>query len=209
MFHGHGECRSVLLPEAHEFLKMGYNVFMLDFRAHGNSEGEQCLVGMKETADVKAAYDYVKQQGEKQVILYGNSMGAATILKTVHDLDIHPDKLILEKPFATMMDATKGKLRLMHLPEALGTPVMFWGGVLNGEWAFNYKPYLDAEHVSCPVLLQWGRKDLRVSEHETNEIFQNLKGQKKLVVYETAAHESLYNVEPAKWLSETGSFLND
>jgi len=209
MFHGHGACRAALLNEANAFLRRGFNVFMIDFRAHGNSDGEQCLVGMKETADVKVAYDYVVGTGEKNIILYGMSMGASTVLKTIKENGLKPAKLILEMPFASLLDATVGKLKLMHLPEVLARPVVFWGGTLNGKWAFNYKPYLDANAVSCPVLLQWGRHDPRVARYETEEIFKHLKGEKKLVIYENAAHESLYKAEPEKWLSETQAFLNN
>lgn len=209
MYHGHGDCRSKLLPAANEFLKMGYDVFMLDFRAHGNSEGEQCMVGIKESADVRAAYDYVKKTGEKNIVLFGVSMGAAAVTKAMNDYnDLQPKKIILEMPFATMLDATKGKLKTMGLPTELGPLLTFWGGTLNGKWAFSHKPYEFAEKITCPVLLQWGANDARVSEKETNEIFTHLATtNKKLVVYETAGHENLYKKEPAKWLINVSTFL--
>ena len=207
MFHGHGSCKSAILPEANQFLKMGYWVYMIDFEAHGNSQGEQSLIGMKESADVKAAYDYVTQRGEKNIILYGVSMGAATITKAIHDYGIKPSKLVLEMPFATLLDATKGKLRIMGLPPFLAPALTFWGGTLNGAWAFNYKPYEYAGDIKCPVLLQWGRHDPRVTEEETNRIYSHLKPSKKLVIYESAAHESLFKKEPEKWRENVGVFL--
>lgn len=209
IYHGHGSCRSALLPEANAFLRMGYNVFTIDFRAHGNSEGEQSLVGMKESADVKAAYDYVQKHGEKNIVLFGVSMGGAAVTKAINDYDLKPTKVILEMPFATMLNAVKGKLRIMKLPSFLAPGLAFWGGTLNGKWAFSHKPYLFAEKIKCPVLLQWGRQDPRVTVDETNEIYSHLgSADKKLVVYESAAHESLYKKEPAKWLQNVDAFLN-
>lgn len=208
MFHGHGSCRAAILPEAYQFLRMGYAVYMIDFRAHGNSDGEQSMIGMKESADVKAVYDYALLRGEKKVILWGASMGASTILKAMNDDDLHPQKIILEMPFATMKDATEGQLRIMHLPVAFSPFLVFWGGVLNGEWAFAYKPNEEAQKVTCPVLLQWGRHDPRVMVNETKEIYANLKGPKQLVIYENSAHESLYSKEPAKWIASVSRFLN-
>lgn len=207
MFHGHGSCKSSILPEAHQFLQLGYDVYMIDFRAHGNSEGQQCLIGMKETADVKAVYDYVLNRGEKNIVLFGVSMGAATIIKTVHDYAISPSKIILEMPFASLLDGTKGKLRLMGLPGFLARPLAFWGGTLNGKWAFSYKPYLMADSIKCPVLLQWGRQDPRVTAAETNQIFKHLNSPKKLVIYENSGHESLFKNEPAKWRATVTPFL--
>jgi uncharacterized protein len=208
LFHGHGTCRSALLPEAKAFLKMGYNVFMIDFRAHGNSSGEQCMVGMKESADVKAAYDYVVKTGEKNIILFGVSMGAATITRAINDYHISPSKVILEMPFGSMLEATRGKLAIMGLPGTLAPLLTFWGGTLNGEWAFSYQPAVYAQQFTCPVLLQWGRNDPRVTISETNAVFNNIKSSKKLVVYEHSGHESLLEKEPAKWLENVQLFLN-
>jgi hypothetical protein len=85
---------------------MGWNVFLTDFRAHGNSDGNECSVGINEAKDVKAAYDYVSGNGEKNIVLYGVSMGAATITKAMYDYSaIKPSKIILDMPFATMQDA--------------------------------------------------------------------------------------------------------
>lgn len=209
MFHGHGDCRATLLPAANAILKMGYNVFLLDFRAHGNSQGEQCMVGIKESADVKAAYDYVRKTGEKNIVLLGVSMGAAAVTKAINDYpDLQPQKVILEMPFATMLEATQGKLKIMGLPAQLGVLLTFWGGTLNGQWAFAHKPYEFAGKIKCPVLLQWGANDPRVSEKETNEIFTRIPtSNKKLVVYETAGHENLYKKETAKWVANVGTFL--
>jgi alpha-beta hydrolase superfamily lysophospholipase len=207
MLHGHGSCSSAILPEANWFLNAGYPVYMFDFRAHGNSDGEQSLVGMKETADLKAVYDYVVSRGEKKIILFGVSMGAATILKAINDYPVRPYKLILEMPFATLADATRGKLRIMNLPEAIAPPLVFWGGVLNGKWAFSYTPYLYTGKIHCPVLLQWGRYDPRVTGNETMEIFSHIPTSRKLVVYENSAHESLYLKEPAKWVENVSAFL--
>lgn len=209
MFHGHGSAKSALLNEAKAFNRMGYRVLITDFRAHGNSEGEQSLVGLKEAADVKAAYDWAAQKGAQNIVLWGSSMGAATITRAMSDYDLKPAKIILEMPFASMHHAVKGKLRIMGLPpEPLAPFLSFWGGALNGAWAFGYKPYEHAKKITCPVLLQWGRLDPRVTEEETKLVLDHLGSrEKQLVIYDSAAHESLYKVEPEKWLATVGGFL--
>ena len=134
-------------------------------------------------------------------------MGAATITKAINDYSLHPSKLLLEMPFGSLPDATVGKLRIMGLPASLGPLITFWGGTLNGEWAFGYKPFLYAEKIKCPVLLQWGRHDPRVTVNETNAVYNHIKSNKKLVIYENSAHESLYKKEPSKWLENVNAFL--
>ena len=194
------------------FYQLGYAVCMVDFRAHGNSSGNVCTIGYNEAADVKATVDFVKAKGEKNIVLWGVSLGAATILKAMADYkDIQPSKIIIEMSFGSLNDAVKGRLRMMQLPQqSLSTLLTFWGGLEQGFWAFNYKPYVYAKQVHTPVLLQWGHIDKRVSETETNAIFQNLAStQKKLVIYEKSGHESLLKNEPEKWLETVTGFLNE
>jgi hypothetical protein len=75
LFHGHGGTKSGVIAEAESFNKMGYNTLLLDFRAHGNSEGNTCTIGYDEAEDVKLAYDYIKNKGEKKHCALGNFHG--------------------------------------------------------------------------------------------------------------------------------------
>jgi len=210
MFHGHGGHKGGNNAEAAAFRKMGYNTFQLDFRAHGNSGGNTCTIGYYEAADVQLAYDFIKNKGEKNIVLWGISMGAATITKAVYDYDaVQPQKIILEMPFGTIEDAVKGRVKMMGLPaQPISTLLTFWGGVEHGFWAFNMKPEEYAKKISCPVLLQWGANDPRVSRSEEDILFANLgTSNKKFIVYNTAAHESLCKKENEKWVAAVSDFL--
>ncbi|MES2429996.1 MAG: alpha/beta fold hydrolase [Bacteroidota bacterium] len=208
LFHGHHSNRSGVLYEAEMFRQLGYNTMLIDFRAHGNSDGNTCTIGYREAEDVKLAYDFIKAKDEKNIILWGISMGAAAITKAVSDYQLTPSKIILEMPFGTLVEAAEGKLRMMHLPpEPASTLLIFWGGVENGFWAFNMKPAEFAKKITSPVLLQFGKNDLRVTRNEINDIYNNITAPKKLVVYENSGHESLCEKENSKWRSEVNSFL--
>ena len=208
LFHGHGSKKSAVLTEAYSFQKMGYNTLLVDFRAHGNSEGNTCTIGYKEAEDVKLAYSYLQQQGEKNIVLWGISLGAATITKAVNDYGITPQKIILEMPFGSLPDAVAGRVSIMGLPkEPITTMLTFWGGIENGFWAFSLKPSEYVKKIKCPVLLQHGSKDSRVTETETKEIFDNISTNKKWVEYTESAHQSLCTNEHTKWVTEVSSFL--
>jgi len=209
LFHGHGNKKSSVLGEAAGFRKLGYNTFLTDFRAHGSSGGNTCTIGFYESEDVKLAYDFVKQKGEKNIVLWGISMGAAAITKAMNDYPLEPTKVILEMPFASIVQAAEGRIKMMRLPgQPLASFITFWGGTLHGFWAFGMKPSEFAKKIQVPVLLQWGRQDPRVQQAETDAIFENLPGKKQLVVYETAGHESLCDQEHDKWMASVAGFLN-
>lgn len=209
MFHGHGSKKSSVMDESIGFRKMGYNTFMVDFRAHGNSGGNTSTIGWHETEDVKLAYNFIKGKGETNIVLWGISMGAAAVSKAMDEYNIQPSKVILEMPFASILQAAEGRIKMMNLPaEPLAGFVTFWGGVENGFWAFNMKPAEFVKTIKCPVLLQWGKNDPRVQQSETNLIYANITAPKKLVVYESCAHESLCTKENEKWMKEVNEFLS-
>ncbi|MGG9960115.1 alpha/beta hydrolase [Ferruginibacter sp. SUN106] len=208
LFHGHGGKKSGTNAEAEAFRKLGYNTFQLDFRAHGSSEGNTCTIGYYESEDVKLVYDFVKSKGEKNIVLWGISMGAATITKAINDYQLQPNKIILEMPFGSIVEAAEGRIKMMGLPaEPLARLITFWGGTEHGFWAFNMKPVEFAKKITCPVLLQWGANDPRVSRKEIDDIYSNIYTEKKLVVYDSSAHESLCKKENEKWVSAVEEFL--
>ena len=210
MFHGHGGSKSGIIAEARQLHEMGYHLLLTDFRAHGNSEGNTTSIGIYESRDVKAAYDYMVSRGEKNIIIWGISLGAATALKAIDEFGLKPDKLILEMPFGSLHNAVQGRMKTMGLPaEPLSTLLTFWGGIEIGSWAFNHRPVVYAQKVNCPVLLQWGAKDKRVTESETNDLFRNISSHNKIMIkYQQSGHESLFKKETAKWVSVMSFFLN-
>lgn len=209
LFHGHGSNKYGVISEAEAFRKMGYHTLLTDFRAHGNSGGNTCTIGYHETEEIKLAYDYIKYKGEKNVILWGISMGAAAITKAMNDYTLQPSKIILEMPYGSIVEAAGGRIKKMGVPkQPLAIFITFWGGVEHGFWAFNMNPATFAKKITVPVLLQWGANDPRVSRAETDRIYTNLSGEKKLVVYENSVHESLCKKENTKWLNEVQDFLS-
>jgi pimeloyl-ACP methyl ester carboxylesterase len=91
--------------------------------------------------------------------------------------------------------------------EPLALFITFWGGIEQGFWAFGMKPSEYAKKINCPVLLQWGKNDPRVSKVEINAIYNNIHGPKKLVVYNNCVHESFCDKENEKWVNEVKNFL--
>ena len=213
LFHGLTMNKEILLPEANDFHYQGYNVMLVDFRAHGNSEGNNTTVGLREAEEVKLAYDHVTAKGEKNIFCWGTSMGAVAIIKALSDYQLKPAGVILEMPFGSMQEHVKARARTIGFggfPEKpFGLLVTFWMGVERGFNGFKFQTAKFAKDISCPVLLQWGRNDNLVLPKETNRIFDAIpSSQKKLVVYENSDHESFLLREPQKWRSETEQFLS-
>ena len=210
LFHGITNTKSALLDETNEFRYLGYNVLMVDFRGHGNSETNNTTIGVRESEEVKLAYEYIKQKGEQTVFLYGTSMGAVSIAKSIADNGLKPSGVILEMPFLSLQTYLKAKARLLGFP---GQPfaffTTFWIGAERGFNGFGHRTTRYVSKINCPVLLQWGTLDNFVLPAEIQKIYDaTASSQKKLVIYEGAQHESFLRKDPDKWRTEIEGFLS-
>ncbi|RYY00868.1 MAG: alpha/beta hydrolase [Gammaproteobacteria bacterium] len=209
LFHGYGGEKSSMLDKAEEFRKMNFNVLLVDFMGAGRSEGAQTTIGFKEAEEVKDCFAYIQKQGEKNIHLFGTSMGAVAIMKAISDYNIRPKSIMIECPFGTMYQTVCARFKLVNAPTfPMAGMLMFWGGLQNGFWAFSHNPIDYAKNISCPTLLLYGEKDNRVSREEIDTIFANLKGQKKLVTYPLAGHENYLNKYKNQWVSDIKCFLS-
>lgn len=209
LFHGLNSNKGVVLPEAYEFLSMGYNTLLIDMRAHGQSSGIANSLGIKESEEVKLAYDFVRNKGEKNIVLWGMSLGAVIISKAVYDYGISPQKIILEMPFERLQDHVRARARVLGFPdEPFGFFVTLWTGIEQGYWGFGHQTTRYVKKINCPVLLQWGDQDEYVLKKETENIFKNIVSEKKtMVVYEKGLHQSLLKTETDKWRKTVSDFL--
>ena len=214
LFHGIMANKGMLLSEASEFRFLGYNVMLVDFRAHGNSGGHITTIGNNESEEVKLAYDHIARQGEKNIFLYGSSMGGVVVAKAVADYDLKPSGVFLEMPFASLQSHLMGRARLLGFRGFGERPFAFlvtlWIGLERGFNGFNDQTSRYVSKINCPVLMQWGAADEYVVKAETDRIFNAIAtSHKKLVIYDQAGHESFLQKDPEKWRGEVEKFLSD
>ena len=208
LFHGFSADKSSMLDKSDVFRELGYNTLLVDFMGSGGSEGNQTTIGFLEAEQVKTCFDYLTENGEKNIYLFGTSMGAAAIMKSISDNKIAPKGIIIECPFGSMFETVCARFRTMNAPTfPMAGLLVFWGGLQNGFWAFGHNPTEYAKHINCPTLLLYGAKDEKVSRKEINEIFANLAGQKSLIVYPDAGHENYLMKYESEWTQDIQLFL--
>ena len=90
-----------LVPWLHE---AGYNVMLLDFRGHGQSDKQPTTIGREEVMDLQAALDWLEAEGVgERVGGLGMSMGAVVLVNTAVQ-DDRLDALVLDSMFARWND---------------------------------------------------------------------------------------------------------
>lgn len=209
LFHGYGGEKSSMIERSNEFIKLGFSTMLVDFMGSGNSEGNQTTIGFEEAKQVKTCFDYITKTGEKNIYLFGTSMGAVAIMKSINDDKINPKGIIIECPFGSMYETVCARFKKMNAPTfPMAGILVFWGGIQNGFWGFNHNPSEYAKNISCPVLLFYGEKDKSVSINEINEIYKNLKGQKRINIYKNTGHENYLIKNKIQWTEDVSGFIN-
>ena len=209
LFHGITVNKAWLLREAAMFRHWGYNTLLVDFRGHGLSGGLNSSFGVEETEEVGKAFDYAISKGNSKIILFGVSMGAAVCIKSVAEGRVKPAALIADMPFGSLHHHIRSRARTLGFPsEPFGALVSFWIGVQQGYNGFSHDVRDYAKKLDCPVLVEWGKKDVFVTEEEISEVYANIpSSKKKLLVYPEADHESFLKLDPETWQKEVRQFL--
>lgn len=83
LVHGYGANYKEMQQYAEFFSQKNFNVLAVENRAHGKSEGKCIGMGWLDRKDILAWIDYLNSIKNTQILLFGLSMGAATVCFTV------------------------------------------------------------------------------------------------------------------------------
>jgi len=154
-FHGNAGNISHRLASIEIFHRLQLNVFIIDYRGYGQSEGIPTEKGTYQ--DAQAAWHYLidtRGISNKQIIIFGRSLGAAIAswLASKHT----PGALIIESGFSSV--PAMGQQLYPFLP-------IRW----LANFQYNTKQYV--ENISCPVLVAHSKQDDIIPFDEGREIF--------------------------------------
>lgn len=210
LFPGNGGSKATqLLAPAQVFHELGYDALLVDFRGVGGSSGNTTTIGVREAEDVALAMNYAQNSNFKRpFVFYGVSMGSAAILRAVAHEKVNPEAIIIELPFARLLDAVRSRLRAIRIPTfPMSELLVFWGGIQHKFNGFAHNPVTYASHVECPTLLLHGKLDRWTTMTEIELILQNLQGSKQLIVFPKAGHNLLVTVDKKHWKQSVEQFL--
>lgn len=209
IFHAYGGEKSAMVREAAAFLGMGASVLLVDFRGSGGSTESYTTVGVHEAADVAAVMAHTRSAlAHTRVVLFGQSMGAAAILRAVARHDVRSDAVIIESVFDTMLNTVRNRFALVGLPAFPAAHlVVFWGGAQWGFNAFDHSPAADAASLRCPGLFMHGTNDPLATLAEGRRVFAAAAGPKEFVEFPSTGHQAYLAARPDLWLPAVERFM--
>jgi len=124
-----------------DFVRLNYDVVMVDYRGFGKSTGRRSQKAIKN--DMQFIYDRIhKMVDEKYIILYGRSMGSGFAAKLASTNS--PRMLILDAPYYSLKHLANRYLPFMPLSIILRYPVPTY------KWI---------KYVQCPIHIIHGTND--------------------------------------------------
>jgi len=212
--HGYATGKADLLDVAKLLKEGGFNVLMIDFRAHAGSGGRVCSFGKKEIYDVKAAVDFIKSHhrlSKKPIGIFGLSMGGSiAYLSAARYNDI---KAVISDGCYVYLDKTAKR----YYKEASILPIPGFSNLL--VWFSRIHPRLNLKTLSPinyidkisprPVFIIHGADDLLTPVSEVKEFYKHARHPKKIWINEEAQHAGIFFHSPELYQEKLVTFYEE
>lgn len=201
LVHGLNRTRIEMAKKVEPLHEWGFNCILIDLRHHGSSGGHPTTFGLTERLDVRAAVDFALVRFAGPVVLWGVSLGGATVtLEAAEDPRVLG--VITDSSYDTLPNTVRHHLSLARGFRFRGVPilkvvpqwptadiVLFW---------MKQRGHFDPEAVDVlaaaaklngrPTLFVANRGDVRIP-HEIAEEMTRLAGPKShMLLTESKSH---------------------
>lgn len=208
-----GGCKTDNIEAAGVFIELGYDVFLMDLRGHGDSSGMETSLGYDEYRDVLAGVEYIKSTFEpEQLIIYGVSLGAVATLRAFEAAEVTcVDALILEAPFDRLLNTIRHRVEAFKVPSLVFADILaIAGGILLRYNPYHFNPVDYAEEIGIPALVIHRDNDPYVSSGEVRNIYYKLKNKinSELITVSDYGHGTIVYSHPELFREEVEKFLS-
>ena len=192
-----------------EMIKLGYNVILIDERAHGQSQGHSITFGVRETKDVVGWVNYARNRfGENiELVLVGISMGGATVLMSADK--VGKAKIIADCPYSSPKIMLQQTIRAMGLPVRIFYPLVNLSSILFAHTNLNkISPYDSIKNTTNPVLIIHGGSDSVVPNWISNDLYLEYPDKIQYELFPGADHGMSYLIDKPRYQKVIVDFLN-
>ena len=192
-----------------EVLKLGYNVILIDERAHGLSQGHSITFGVRETRD---AIDWVKYARNRfgediDLALIGISMGGAVVLMAADK--VGKAKIIADCPFSAPKVILQQTVKELGLPVPIFYPLVNLSSIIFTHTNLNkLSAYDSIKNTTNKILIIHGGSDSVVPNWISNDLYQEYPDKIQYELFEGADHGMSYLVDKPRYQHIISEFLD-
>ena len=191
--------------------ELGHNLLLVDQRAHGQSAGRTISFGIRERWDLLSWVEYALNRFGKDtsILLYGVSMGAATVLMASElELPENVKGIIADCPYSSPMDVILHVGQSNPLPNWLIRPFVILGAKVFGGFDVNETTAWEAvKNTTVPILIIHGDADSYVPCHMSDIAAANTQMVTRHVI-PGAEHGISYLVDTPKYRALVTDFIS-
>ena len=183
-------------------MEKGYSVLLIDQRSHGKSEGEYISYGVLERFDVLDWAIYMKENfSPREIILYGVSMGAATVIMASElALPAEVVGIIADCPFSSPEKIINKVSSDMGFPEWLfRLPTRLAARIHAGFNLGAASPERAIRNSALPLLLIHGDADGYVPHWMSRDIYEARPEGTVHITFAGADHARSYVTDTEKY----------
>jgi len=201
--------RSMMVSRAQLLMKHGFSVLMVDLQGHGETPGEAITFGLRESADVVAARDWIRAKAPgRKIGVVACSLGGASLLLAPQPSGF--DAVVLEAVYPRITRAVENRIRIrLGALAPVLTPVLLMQLQPRLHIApSDLEPIRSIGRLGAPVLIAAGSKDEHTTLEESRELFEAASDPKSLWVVENARHQDLLAYDNLAYEKHVVGFLS-
>ena len=214
--HGYADCASRHSLNALQFYNMGFNILAPDARGHGKSEGNYIGMGYKDRLDIVSyIHEIINEssidQEEPEILLYGCSMGAATVMMTLGEkLPKNVKACIADCGYSSAWSELSYQLKKIFKLPAI--PILNFMSLMTkihaGYFLENINPKKRLKKAKIPVLLIHGGDDTLVPTEMTEENYKSINSPKEKLIIKGAGHAESSKIAPELYWNKIFTFIS-
>lgn len=212
VLHGYTGWKEEMYPYAKHYVEEGYDTFVPDMRCSGKSEGDYIGMGYTDSIDCLKWIDKIlEKDSEAQIVIHGQSMGAATALMMTGLAEL-PDNVVAVVSDAAYTDAYSmfgDKITewfsLPPFPLVDGAVLMLR---LRGGYNLRDANPLEAvKKSSTPTLFIHGDKDAMIPVSMCYDLYEAAASQKDIYIVEGTGHAQTVDKDPEEFWKRVDEFI--
>lgn len=212
LLHGYTGWKEEMYQFACWYHEQGYSVLVPDLRCQGESEGDFIGMGWTDHYDCTLWVDHILEQcPEADIVLHGQSMGAATALIMAGDPEVseHIKAVVSDSAYTEAYEMFGDKItEWFHLPAAPFVDSACVMLRLRGGYDLKDASPLRAVAASgIPTLFIHGDEDRMIDVGMSYELYEAAACEKELFIVEGAGHAQAQDKDPEEYYGKIKKFL--